>query len=76
MQYDIQSDVHQSHNGGCDAFSSFLHSIVFSCNLSSGIYGTYPILSTFYPRMIFYPLGNANKILNNMAISILRLCIY
>ena len=42
----------------------------------SGIYATYPFLSTFYPRMIFYPLGNAKKILINMAISILRFCIY
>ena len=27
----------------------------------SGIYATYPFLSTFYPRMIFYPLGNAKN---------------
>ena len=47
MQYDIQYDVHQSHNGGCDAFSSFLHSIVFSCNLSTGIYGNYLFFQDF-----------------------------
>ena len=48
MQYDIQSDVHQSHNGGSAMhFKASCIQLFFRVTLAVGFTGTYPFFQHF-----------------------------